>query len=141
MLVRRSTEWSTFGADWLPGRRRPTRADEDSLAPFFAAEGGPTRAAGGRTRLCEWRCRAAPDRHHTGGGGGRGPPPTGGLTHGFVAQRGGHHRPGPALHRRCRRQPNRTPNRIACWATAEQTLICWAACSGNRRRTERHSVR
>ena len=28
-----------------------------------------------------------------------------------------------------------------CWATGEQTPFCWAACSGNRARTECDSVR
>jgi len=44
-------------------------------------------------------------------------------------------------HRRWTRQPNRPPNRTACSATRQQMPICWPFCSGNRPRTERHSVR
>jgi len=49
--------------------------------------------------------------------------------------------PRPASNRRWTRQTNRPLNRTACSATGKQTRICWSVCSGNRARTERHSVR
>ena len=43
--------------------------------------------------------------------------------------------------RRCRMQPNRTPNRMVCSGTGNRTPICSGVCSGNRRRTDGDSVR
>jgi len=47
----------------------------------------------------------------------------------------------PCWHRRCRMQPNRTPNRMVCSGTGNRTPICSGVCSGNRRRTDGDSVR
>jgi len=60
---------------------------------------------------------------------------------GETAANRGAWRPRRALvKRRCRMQPNRTPNRMVCSGTGNRTPICSGVCSGNRRPTDGDSV-